>query len=221
MLFRSADVYVCGDGHALAPAWKTLDLGARGIARLRPALVTGLKHWHLRAEGSFYPKRNFYAVVGLDAAACSSPAVAADLGLFPGAGGGKRDAPAGTIPRGATVLFVLGEIDCREGILVAVEKLRYPDVDAGIAATVREIAISPAGAGGAAPKSSISRRSSEKAAPTGRLRGAAGGFGRCPAGVGRRRGAELVHHVVRVCVVRVERVEEVERVAAPVHCQPL
>mmetsp|Transcript_34983 Transcript_34983/g.109838 ORF Transcript_34983/g.109838 Transcript_34983/m.109838 type:complete len:550 (+) Transcript_34983:136-1785(+) len=30
-------------------------------------------------------------------------------------------------------------------------------------------------------------------------------------------GAELVHHVVRVCVVRVERVEEVERVAAPVH----
>ena len=47
--------------------------------------------------------------------------------------------------------------------------------DAGIAATVREIAISPAGAGGAAPKSSISRRSSEKAAPTGRLRGAAGG----------------------------------------------
>mmetsp|Transcript_39452 Transcript_39452/g.124513 ORF Transcript_39452/g.124513 Transcript_39452/m.124513 type:complete len:206 (-) Transcript_39452:1787-2404(-) len=37
--------------------------------------------------------------------------------------------------------------------------------DAGIAATVREIAISPAGAAGAAPKSSISRRSSEKAAP--------------------------------------------------------
>lgn len=26
---------------------------------LRPALVTGLKHWHLRPESSFYPKKNF------------------------------------------------------------------------------------------------------------------------------------------------------------------
>jgi len=29
-----------------------------------------------------------------------------------------------SIPHSATVLFVLGEIDCREGILVAVEKDR-------------------------------------------------------------------------------------------------
>ncbi len=26
---------------------------------LRPALVTGLKHWHLRPESNFYPKKNF------------------------------------------------------------------------------------------------------------------------------------------------------------------
>ena len=29
------------------------------------------------------------------------------------------------IPKGSAVVFIFGEIDCREGILVAVEKLRY------------------------------------------------------------------------------------------------
>ena len=29
------------------------------------------------------------------------------------------------IPSGADVVFIFGEIDCREGILVAVEKDRY------------------------------------------------------------------------------------------------
>ena len=40
------------------------------------------------------------------------------------------------IPPGAEAIFIFGEIDCREGLLVAVEKCRYKDVDAGIAATV-------------------------------------------------------------------------------------
>ena len=44
---------------------------------------------------------------------------------------------AATVPPGATVLFVLGEIDCREGILVAVEKLRYADVTEGIRKTAK------------------------------------------------------------------------------------
>ena len=42
------------------------------------------------------------------------------------------DVETPTIPPNATVLFLLGEIDCREGILVAVEKLRYESVDEGI-----------------------------------------------------------------------------------------
>ena len=37
-----------------------------------------------------------------------------------------------SIPHGSNVVFVFCEIDCREGILVAVEKDRYRDVDAGI-----------------------------------------------------------------------------------------
>ena len=100
-------VYMCGDSHALSPAWKALGGGGGGGARrvLVPALVTGLKHWHLRPATNFYPKANFYNVVA-------------------------------RLPRGARVVFMFGEIDCREGILVAVEKLRYDDVDEGIRATV-------------------------------------------------------------------------------------
>jgi tetratricopeptide (TPR) repeat protein len=119
------EIYVCGDSHSLAPAWKVLAVGGRSI-RLRPALVTGLKHWHLRREGEFYPKRNFYSVCGLDTRA--PPALRKALGLF----GGNVPASAPTIPQKATVLFLLGEIDCREGILVAVEKMRYESVEEGI-----------------------------------------------------------------------------------------
>ena len=35
------------------------------------------------------------------------------------------------------VPHVAGEIDCREGLLVAVERMRYPDLEAGIAHTVK------------------------------------------------------------------------------------
>ena len=42
-----------------------------------------------------------------------------------------------TIPDGAPVVFIFGEIDCREGLLVAVERMRYPDLEAGVAHTVK------------------------------------------------------------------------------------
>eukprot|EP01065_Artemidia_motanka_P050046 TRINITY_DN8476_c0_g1_i1.p1 TRINITY_DN8476_c0_g1~~TRINITY_DN8476_c0_g1_i1.p1 ORF type:complete len:851 (+),score=309.44 TRINITY_DN8476_c0_g1_i1:63-2615(+) len=41
-----------------------------------------------------------------------------------------------TIPKGAPVLMNFGEIDCREGILFAVERAKYSSVDEGMAATV-------------------------------------------------------------------------------------
>lgn len=41
-----------------------------------------------------------------------------------------------TIPDKSSVMFVLGEIDCREGILRAVERDCYPTIDAGISATI-------------------------------------------------------------------------------------
>ena len=75
-------VYVCGDSHALSPAWKSV-----GGRLLVPKLVTGLKHWHLREESVFYPKRSFHRTVE-------------------------------EIPEGSDVMFIFGEIDCREGLLV-------------------------------------------------------------------------------------------------------
>ena len=41
-----------------------------------------------------------------------------------------------TIPDGAPVIFAFGEIDCREGLLLAVERARYPDLEAGIRTVV-------------------------------------------------------------------------------------
>jgi len=41
------------------------------------------------------------------------------------------------VPDGSAVVFILGEIDCREGILVAVEKLRYETPEEGVEHTVR------------------------------------------------------------------------------------
>lgn len=129
-------VHMCGDSHALAPAWKRWQVG-RANAVLKPVLITGLKHWHLRPDSDFYPKRNFYFALGLETADdVSSPDVASALGLGRVSLEDRTD-EFDIVPPGAVVLFVLGEIDCREGILVAVEKLRYRDVEEGIERTVR------------------------------------------------------------------------------------
>jgi hypothetical protein len=69
------------------------------------ALVTGLKHWHLRPSCTFYPKANFYHMMD-------------------------------RIPMGSKVVFMFGEIDCREGIVVAVEKGRYQTIEEGVAVCV-------------------------------------------------------------------------------------
>lgn len=115
-------LYVCGDSHTLPLAWNVLSYGRRqggdtscmaGEAAsgthmphlLTPRLVTGVKHWHLRQESDFYPKKNFLTAIE-------------------------------SIPEGSEVLLVLGEIDCREGILVAVEKARYSTVTEGIAHSI-------------------------------------------------------------------------------------
>ncbi|CAK4369876.1 unnamed protein product [Aphanomyces euteiches] len=97
-------VYVCGDSHTLATAWRSVSVHGQEHF-LCPALVTGLKHWHLRKESNFYPKANFFNMVK-------------------------------TIPSGASVVFLFGEIDCREGILVAVEKCRYESIDEGMIRTI-------------------------------------------------------------------------------------
>ena len=98
-------LYVVGDSHSLAPAWRTVSY-AGSPHLLVPRLVTGCKIWHLREASDFFPRYNF-------------------------------DAAVKSIPDGAPVVFIFGEIDCREGLLVAVERMRYPDLEAGVAHTVK------------------------------------------------------------------------------------
>ena len=53
-------VYLLGDSHVLAAAWRRVPLG--GQQRLLvPALVTGVKAWHLRPGCRFYPAKHWAA----------------------------------------------------------------------------------------------------------------------------------------------------------------
>ena len=98
-------LYVMGDSHSLAPAWRTVRF--KGEPHLLvPRLVTGCKVWHLREASDFFPKANFEAAVR-------------------------------AIPDGSPVVCIFGEIDCREGLLIAVERKRYPSLEAGVAHTVK------------------------------------------------------------------------------------
>lgn len=123
-----SQIYVCGDSHALSPAWKRWHLDGVDV-ELRPALVTGLKHWHLRPESVFYPKRNFYSMVGLETSERKNVSSALGLGKISYA---NRLDEKDVVPDHSIVVFVLGEIDCREGILVAIQKLRYRNIEEGI-----------------------------------------------------------------------------------------
>ena len=98
-------LYVMGDSHSLAPAWRTVAF--RGETHLLvPRLVTGCKVWHLREKSEFFPKYNF-------------------------------EHAAKSMPDGAPVVCIFGEIDCREGLLLAVERMRYPSLEDGIAHTIK------------------------------------------------------------------------------------
>ena len=70
-----------------------------------PSLTTGIKHYHLRSDGDFYPKA--------------------------GSNNLKR------VPDGSDIMFVCGEIDCREGLLVAVEKGAYSNITEGMRSTLK------------------------------------------------------------------------------------
>lgn len=83
-------LYVCGDSHSLSSAWSQL-ADPRGPRPVLPRLVTGVKQWHLRKDGHFYPKAQFQCAVD-------------------------------SIPSGAEVVVLMGEIDCREGMLLAVDR---------------------------------------------------------------------------------------------------
>ena len=72
----------------------------QGVPHLiQPVLITGTKIWHLRPDSVFYTKQALHNALG--------------------SGGNVA------IPKAATVIVCLGEIDCREGLLQAVERCKY------------------------------------------------------------------------------------------------
>lgn len=104
-------IYVFGDSHTLATAWRTItvgdaeDGGSSQGRLLVPRLATGVKAWHLRPASRFYPKHNFEAVLA-------------------------------SIPDGSDVVMLFCEIDCREGLLLAVERCKYPSLTKAIEVVV-------------------------------------------------------------------------------------
>lgn len=96
-------MYVVGDSHSLPLSWMRV---AGGSVVLEPRLVTGCKMWHLREEGTFFPKYNFIQAMN-------------------------------SLPRESKVIIVLGEIDCREGLLVCVEKGRYASLEEGAETVIK------------------------------------------------------------------------------------
>jgi hypothetical protein len=93
---------------------------------LKPMLVTGLKMWHLRPESVFFPKNNFYNVVSTstDSVCCVRGVRACVFNRVVRIG-------VVTVPPHSDVVFLFGEIDCREGLVVSVEKCRYRDLEEG------------------------------------------------------------------------------------------
>ena len=97
-------LYIAGDSHCLSPAWHTIKYRQKDHT-LHPLLVTGMKIWHLRDEGVFFTKYNFYHSL--------------------------QEAP-----RGSSIIFLFGEIDCREGFILSIQKGRYKTLEEAASFTI-------------------------------------------------------------------------------------
>jgi hypothetical protein len=95
-------IYVCGDSHSMSAAWQVVRLEGHP----RPVLLQPRLVTGLKCW-HLRPSCRFYPKRNFEAA--------------------MRH-----IPKGASVIFNFGEIDCREGLIVAVEKGRYETVEEGI-----------------------------------------------------------------------------------------
>lgn len=99
-------IYVCGDSHTLPLSWAVLPRESSSA----PCLLVPKLVTGVK-HWHLRPESNFYPKANFFNAVRS-------------------------IPNGAKVIFVIGEIDCREGILVAVEKGRYGSIEEGINSTI-------------------------------------------------------------------------------------
>lgn len=97
-------VYFASDSHCISPSWRTIDYCGKPHV-IHPVLATGVKIWHIRKEGCFYPKFTLLNAL--------------------------KD-----VPNGSPVIFNIGEIDCREGLLRAVDNCKYDTIGEAIEAAV-------------------------------------------------------------------------------------
>ncbi|KAK3088149.1 hypothetical protein FSP39_015394, partial [Pinctada imbricata] len=93
-------IYFMGDSHCIPPAWQSIKYKNKTRV-IHPILSTGTKIWHLREEGKFYPKHDFYSSIS-------------------------------QIPSASEVIFCFGEIDCREALLLCVEKGKYDTLESAM-----------------------------------------------------------------------------------------
>ena len=137
-------IYVCGDSHCLSLSHYT-----SGSIRFIPKLVTGIKHYHLWGESidSRYTHGKdmstlselLHVVKGHDAN--HGP----DAGAPGTATGNSKFYTKANfyhfmeeIPSNSEVMFLIGEIDCREGLLKAVEQGKHDSLDEAIRTNIRE-----------------------------------------------------------------------------------
>ncbi len=114
--FRQAatkPIYVMGDSHTVPAAWNVINVAAEN-AQLEPRLLV--------------PK----LVTGI-----KQYHLRKDSDFYPKA---QYAALLRSVPDGADVIFVIGEIDCREGILVGVQKDSYESVRQGMESTITHFA---------------------------------------------------------------------------------
>ena len=102
--FNPNFVYFASDSHCISPSWRAIDYCGKPHV-VHPILATGVKIWHIRKEGCFYPK---FALLNA-----------------------LKD-----VPNGCPVIFNIGEIDCREGLLRAVDNCKYDTIGEAIEAAV-------------------------------------------------------------------------------------
>ncbi|KAL4230516.1 hypothetical protein ACF0H5_010898 [Mactra antiquata] len=55
-------IYMIGDSHCVTPAWQKIHVSGTSYI-IHPVLITGLKIWHIRDDGCFYPKKHFYTAI--------------------------------------------------------------------------------------------------------------------------------------------------------------
>ena len=120
-------IYVVGDSHSLSVGHQfSTDCEMPASRRLRfiPKLVTGVKHHHLWGEPVDYRYTHGKDLSTMSELShhISSPRRPANTKFYTKASFYHH---INSIPSGSEVLFILGEIDCREGVLRALERDRY------------------------------------------------------------------------------------------------